>query len=115
VGTHFPTDGPPWRREVLRAAAEFRLEPANASTTRNSRTIRHALEQLSAKGCVRKADDEFVVEAEMEGASTRELHRTFLSALRGVEKRATLRAEWTSDDGTSERFVDYFLKKTIKN
>jgi hypothetical protein len=37
----------------------------------DARTIRHALEQLSAKGSVRKADDEFVVEAEMEGASGR--------------------------------------------
>ena len=80
-----------------------------------ARTIRHALEQLSAKGSVRKAGDEFVVEAEMEGASARELNRTFLSALRKVEKRTTLRAEWTSDEGTSERFFDYVLKKTIKN
>ena len=34
----------------------------------DARTIRHALEQLSAKGSVRKVDDEFLVEAEMEGA-----------------------------------------------
>jgi hypothetical protein len=47
-----------------------------------SRTIRHPLEQLSAKGSVRKAGDEFVVEAEMEGLSARELNRTSLSALR---------------------------------
>ena len=47
----------------------------------DARTIRHALE-LSAKGPVRKAGDEFVVEAEMEeGASSRDLNRTFLSAL----------------------------------
>ena len=77
----------------------------------DARTIWHALEQLSAKGPVRKAGDEFVVEAEMEGASARELNRTFLSALRKVEKRTTLRAEWTSDDGTSERFFDYALKE----
>ncbi len=38
-----------------------------ASVNRSdARTIRHALEQLSAKGSVRKAGDEFVVEAEME-------------------------------------------------
>jgi hypothetical protein len=29
-----------------------------------------------------------------------------------MEKRTTLRAEWTSDDSTSEGFVDYVLKKT---
>jgi hypothetical protein len=73
------------------------------------------LEQLSAKGSVRKAGDEFVVEAKMEGASARELNRTFLSALRKVEKRTTLRAEWTSSDGTTERFFDYVLTKTIRN
>ena len=38
----------------------------------DTRTIRHALEQLSAKASVRKKGDEFVVEAEMEGSSTRE-------------------------------------------
>jgi hypothetical protein len=45
----------------------------------------------------------------------RNLNRTLLSALRKVKKRTTLRAEWTSRDGTTERFVDYVLKKTIKN
>jgi hypothetical protein len=76
-------------------------------------TIRHAIDQLAAKGSVKKEGDEFVVEAEMEGASAKELNRTLLSALRKVEKRTTLRAEWTSEDGTSERFFDYVLKKTI--
>jgi hypothetical protein len=78
-------------------------------------TIRRTLEQMPATGSVRKADDEFVVEAEMEGASARELNRAFLSALRRVEKRTTLRADWTSDDGTVEKFFDYALKATIKN
>jgi hypothetical protein len=80
----------------------------------DARTIQYALEQLSAKGSLMKAGDEFVVEAEMEGASARDLNRTFLSALRKVEKKTTLRAEWTSDDGTTERFFDYVLKKPIK-
>jgi hypothetical protein len=31
------------------------------------------------------------------------------------KKRTTLRAEWTSDDGTLEKFFDYALKGTIKN
>jgi hypothetical protein len=50
----------------------------------------------------------------MEGASAKELNRTFLSALRKVEKRTTLRAEWASDDGTVDRFFDYVLN-TVKN
>jgi hypothetical protein len=81
----------------------------------DAETIRHGLGLLSARGSVRKAGDEFVVEAQMEGASARDLNRTFLSALRKAEKRTVLRAEWTSDDGTSERFFDYVLKKTVKN
>lgn len=76
-------------------------------------TIRQALDQLAAKGSVRKDGDEFVVEAEMEGASAKELNRTLLSALRKIEKRTTLRAEWTCGD-TTERFFDYVFKKTIK-
>ena len=79
----------------------------------SARTIRQVLEQLAAKGSVGKDGDEFVVEAEMEGASAKELNRTLLSALRKVEKRTTLRAEWTSGD-TTERYFDYVLKKTIK-
>ena len=71
----------------------------------------YALDQLSAEGSVKKLEGEFVVEAEMEGASARELNRTFLSALREVEKRTTLHAEWTSDDGTTEQFIDYVLEE----
>jgi hypothetical protein len=51
----------------------------------------------------------------MEGASAKELNRTLLSTLRKVNKSTTLRAEWTSDDGTTEKFFDYVLKKTIKS
>jgi hypothetical protein len=65
---------------------------------------RHALEQLFLKGSVRKAGDEFIVEADVEGASAKELSSAFLSALRKMEKRTTLRAEWSSDDRTSEGF-----------
>jgi len=78
-------------------------------------TIRHALEQLAAKGSVKRAAEQFIVEAEMEGASAKELNRTLLSALRKVQKRTTLRAEWTSSDNTTERFFDYVLKKTTRN
>ena len=81
----------------------------------NARTIRQALDQLVAKGVViRKVDEEFRVEAEMEGAGARELNRSLLSALRKVERRATLRAEWTAPDNTAEKFFDYVLKKTIR-
>jgi len=80
----------------------------------DARTIQQALDQLAAKGSVKQEGDEFIVEAEMEGASAKELNRTLLSALRGVEKRTTLRAEWTSGD-TTERFFDYVLKTRVKS
>jgi VWFA-related protein len=57
--------------------------------------------------------DEFIVEAEMEGRSAKELNRSLLSALRRVEKKTRLRAEWTSKKNTTERFFDYVLKKTL--
>ena len=79
----------------------------------DAQTIRQALDQLAARGSVKKGGDEFLVEAEMEGATAKELNRTLLSALRKVEKRTTLRAEWTSGD-TTERYFDYVLKKMIK-
>jgi hypothetical protein len=67
-------------------------------------TIRQALDQLAAKGSVKKTAEGFMVETEIEGASARELNRTLLSALRKARRNTTLRAEWTSGDGTAERF-----------
>ncbi len=50
----------------------------------------------------------------MEGGSAKELNRSFLSALRRVEKKTRLRAEWTSEDGTVQKYFDYVLKRTVK-
>ena len=41
--------------------------------------------------------------------------RRLVALGRGACAATTLRAEWVSDDGTSERFFDYVLKKTIRN
>jgi len=81
----------------------------------DARTIQQALDQLAAKGSVKEAAEDFVIEAEMEGASAKELNRTLLSALRKAQRKTTLRSEWTSGDGTTERFFDYVLKQTTKN
>jgi len=62
---------------------------------------------------VKKTGDEFIVEAEMLGTEAKELNRSLLSALRRVVKKTRLRAEWTSDTGTTQRFFDYVLKKTF--
>lgn len=78
-------------------------------------TVRAALKQLSAQGVATTEGDQIAIEAKMEGASAKDLNRALLSALRKVEKRTTLRSEWTSADGVTERFFDYVLKKTVKN
>ncbi len=49
----------------------------------------------------------------MQGESARELNRTLLSALRRVERKTRLRAEWKSGN-TTERFFDYVPKGSQK-
>ena len=82
-------------------------------SSKNESAIRPALKSLIAKGTVKEEAGEFVVEAEMEGINSRDLNRDLLSALRKIEKRTTLRAEWTSGK-TTDRYFDYALKKTFK-
>jgi hypothetical protein len=48
-------------KEQIKLKLKARVNRSDAAT------IQHALEQLSSKGSIRKAGDEFVVEAEMEG------------------------------------------------
>ncbi|MGO8720284.1 MAG: hypothetical protein ACLQMO_13885 [Acidobacteriaceae bacterium] len=79
----------------------------------NAEAIHEALAGLVPNGHIRNVGNEFIVEAEMEGASAKDLNRTLLSALRRIEKRTTLRAEWTSGNLT-QKFFDYVLKKTIE-
>ncbi len=51
------------------------------------------------------------VEGVMDGADAREVNRVLLSALRRVERRTRLRAEWTGG-GFTYRFFDYAHKTT---
>jgi hypothetical protein len=53
----------------------------------DARTIRHALEQLAGKGSVTKTGDEFVVEAEMEGASA----KVSFATMQNVPGKASLK------------------------
>jgi hypothetical protein len=89
----------------------FRLSARVSSSSPDA--VEPVLRRMIARGSVRKEDGEFVVEAEMEGASAKELNRGLLSALRRVEKKTRLRAEWTSGK-TTERYFDYILKKIIR-
>ena len=93
-------------------AKRFRLVAKVSSSSPSA--VRPVLEKAVAPGSVKEVKGEFMVDAQMEGESAKDLNRTLLSALRRVEKKTRLRAEWTSDDGTTERFFDYVLKKTIK-
>lgn len=80
--------------------------------------IRETLENfLGEKAIIEEVRDEkggFVVTATLRGESAKELNRSLLSSLRKVEKRTTLRAEWSAA-GTTERYFDYVLKKTVKS
>jgi hypothetical protein len=91
----------------------FRLTAQVSSSS--SQAIKPVLEKFITKGSVRKEDEEFVIETEMQGSNAKELNRSLLSALRKAEKKTRLRAEWTSNDGTTLRFFDYVLKKTTKS
>ncbi len=68
-------------------------------------------ELLGRSGSMAREGADLVIQAEMDGESARDLNRTLLSALRHVEKRTRLRAEWTAE-GVSERFFDYVPKGT---
>jgi predicted ATP-dependent Lon-type protease len=81
---------------------------ANVSTE-NPKAIRRVLEGLIEKGSVTFTDEGFQVKAKMTGESARELNRTLLSALRKVEKKTRLRAEWSFGKSV-ERFFDYVPK-----
>jgi len=80
----------------------------------NPQAVKPVLQKLVTKGSVKEEEGEFRVEAEMMGASAKELNRALLSELRRTEKKTRLRAEWTSSDGTTQRFFDYVLKKTSR-
>jgi hypothetical protein len=85
---------------------------ANVSTE-NPKAIRGVLEGLMEKGSVTPTEDGFRVKAKMVGESARDLNRTLLSALRKVEKRTRLRAEWAFGKSV-ERFFDYVPKGVHK-
>jgi hypothetical protein len=72
--------------------------------------IEPVLRQMVSRGVTRTADG-FHIDTTMTGASARDLNRSLLSALRRVERRTRLRAEWTGH-GVTERYFDYALKST---
>jgi len=94
------------------ANRRFRLVARVSSSSPGA--IEPVLRQLLPAGSVKEVDGEFLVDAEMQGGNAKELNRVILSALRRAEKRTRLRAQWTSEDGVTESFFDYVLKKTTR-
>jgi hypothetical protein len=84
----------------------FRLEGEVRSEDLSA--IQPLLTQLTG-GQVTATSAGLHVEGAMEGRDARDVNRRLLSALRRVEKRTRLRAEWTAA-GTTYRFFDYVPK-----
>jgi hypothetical protein len=80
-------------------------------STENPKAVKRVLKELVSKSSITRSAEGFVIKGELRGASARELNRTLLSALRRIERKTRLRAEWTSG-GTTERFFDYVPKGT---
>jgi hypothetical protein len=75
----------------------------------NPQVIKKTLREFIPDGSIKRANQGFLIEATLQGESARDLNRELLSALRHVERKTRLRAEWTSG-GTTERFFDYVSK-----
>jgi hypothetical protein len=86
--------------------ALFRLNGEVSSE--NLSAVQPLLAQLTG-GQVTPTPDGLHVKGAMEGTDARDVNRRLLSALRRVEKRTRLRAEWTAG-GTTYRFFDYVPK-----
>ena len=82
-------------------------------STENPMAVKPVLEELVTKGSITTTDEGFLINATLQGESARELNRTLLSALRQVERKTRLRAEWKSGN-TIERFFDYVPKRIQK-
>ncbi|HEY5473701.1 MAG TPA: hypothetical protein VIK32_10970 [Candidatus Limnocylindrales bacterium] len=81
------------------AGRRFRLSARVSSA--NPASVRAVLEELLPEGSLSELEGELLVDAELEGATAKDLNRALLSALRKVEKKTRLRAQWTTADGTT--------------
>ncbi len=65
----------------------FKLLTQVSGSSSSPKAIEPVLKSLIKRGTVRREKDEFIIEAEMEGASARELNRSLPSELRRVERK----------------------------
>jgi hypothetical protein len=77
-------------------------------SSENPSAVRALLAEL-VDGQVSSTPDGWHLDGVMEGDDARDVNRRLLSALRRVERRTRLRAEWTAG-GVTYRFFDYALK-----
>ena len=77
-------------------------------SSENLIAIRPLLTELTG-GQVTTTPKGLHVEGAMEGTDARDVNRRLLSALRRIERRTRLRAEWTGG-GITYRFFDYVPK-----
>jgi len=84
---------------------------ADIRSKASAEAIREVLNDTFPAGSITAGKEGFLVRAELEGESARELNRELLSGLRRVERRTTLRAVWRSE-GVVERFFDYTPRGT---
>ncbi len=71
--------------------------------------IKPVLEKFARGGSVEQSPEGFTVKVTASGESARALNKELLSALRRIERKTRLRAQWTSGH-TTERFFDYVPK-----
>lgn len=91
-------------------AKKFKLSASISSN--NPSAIKPVLElNIGNQGTIRSTAEGFEVDAVLEGESAKDLNRMLLSAMRKVEKKTRIRAEYASKD-TIEKFFDYVLKST---
>jgi hypothetical protein len=70
-----------------------------------------SVEEVDADSIAHGKNGELLVQADLEGATAKDLNRSMLSALRKAEKRTSMRSAWKSGE-TTEHYFDYVLKKT---
>ena len=80
-----------------------------ASVSSDSAALIEPVLRRLVVGSVNETPDGFEIDGWRQGSDPHELNRELLSALRKVERRTRLRAEWTAG-GMTYRFFDYVLK-----
>lgn len=82
-------------------------------TTESPERINQALSGIVGASAITATEEGFLIKTVMVGETARDLNRGLLSALRRVEKKTRLRAEWTCGT-TTERFFDYVPKEVFE-